>query len=80
MVSVAFVVLVIVNSLGWVPIEAHTVLTPVSSWSSLTAVAAFGAKTSLKALSDVGPAPVGVMLIQTAFLAVFVIGGIAFIR
>jgi uncharacterized integral membrane protein (TIGR00698 family) len=77
---VAFVVLIVVNSLGWVPAEAHTVLTPVSSWSLLTAVAALGVKTSLKSLADVGPAPVGVMLIQTVFLAVFVIGGIALIR
>jgi len=77
---VAFVVLVIVNSLGWVPAEAHPVLTAVSSWSLLTAVAALGVKTSLKALSDVGPAPIGVMLIQTVFLALFVMGGIAFIR
>ena len=77
---VAFVVLVIVNSLGWVPAEAHTMLTPVSSWCLLTAVAALGVKTSLKALADVGPAPIGVMLIQTIFLAVIVIGGIALIR
>jgi len=77
---VAFVSLVIVNSLGWVPAEAHTMLTPVSSWSLLTAVAALGVKTSLKALADVGPAPIGVMLIQTVFLAVFVIGGLALIR
>jgi uncharacterized integral membrane protein (TIGR00698 family) len=76
---VAFIVLVIVNSLGWVPISAHDFLTPVSSWCLLTAVAALGVKTSLKALVDVGPAPVGVMLIQTVFLAVFVIGGIQFI-
>ena len=73
---VAFVVLVVVNSLGWVPAEAHTMLTPVSSWCLLTAIAALGVKTSLKALADVGPAPIGVMVIQTAFLAVFVIGGI----
>ncbi len=77
---VAFIVLVIVNSLGWVPAEAHTMLTPVSSWCLLTAVAALGVKTSLKALADVGPAPIGVMVIQTAFLAVFVIGGIVLIR
>lgn len=77
---VAFVVLVIVNSLGWVPAEAQTVLTPVSSWCLLTAVAALGVKTSLKALADVGPAPIGVMVIQTVFLAVIVIGGIALIR
>jgi uncharacterized membrane protein YadS len=77
---VAFVALVTVNSLGWVPTEAHTVMTPVSSWSLLTAVAALGVKTSLKPLADVGPAPIGVMLVQTAFLAVFVIGGIALIK
>jgi len=77
---VAFVVLVLVNSSGWVPAQAQAMLTPVSSWCLLTAVAALGVKTSLKALADVGPAPVGVMLIQTVFLAVFVIGGVALIR
>jgi uncharacterized integral membrane protein (TIGR00698 family) len=77
---VAFVVLVIVNSMGWVAADVHEILTPVSSWCLLTAVAALGVKTSLKALVDVGPAPVGVMLIQTVFLAVFVIGCITLIR
>ncbi len=77
---VAFVALVIVNSMGWVAVGVHEILTPVSSWCLLTAVAALGVKTSLKALVDVGPAPVGVMLIQTVFLAVFVIGCIALIR
>jgi len=80
MFLVAFVVLVIVNSLGWVPDPAHALLTPVSSWCLLTAVAALGVKTSLKALADVGPAPVGVMVVQTIFLAVIVIGGVALIR
>lgn len=77
---VAFVALVIVNSLGWISADAQTMLTPISSWCLLTAVAALGVKTSLKALADVGPAPIGVMLIQTVFLAGFVIGGIALIR
>ena len=77
---VAFVALIIVNSVGWVPAEAHTMLAPVSSWCLLTAVAALGVKTSLKALADVGPAPIGVMVIQTLFLAAFVIGGLLLIR
>jgi len=80
MFLVAFVVLVIVNSLGWVPDPAHALLTPVSSWCLLTAVAALGVKTSLKAMADVGLAPVGVMVGQTLFLAVFVIGGLLLIR
>lgn len=77
---VAFVILVVVNSLGWVPVQVQTALAPVSSWFLLTAVAALGVKTSLKALVDVGPAPVGVMVAQTIFLAAFVIGGMALIR
>jgi uncharacterized integral membrane protein (TIGR00698 family) len=77
---IAFVALVIVNSLGWVPTAAHTILTPVSSWCLLTAVAALGVKTSLKSLADVGPAPVGVMVIQTLLLAALVLGGLMLIR
>jgi uncharacterized integral membrane protein (TIGR00698 family) len=76
---VAFVVLVIVNSAGWVPLNVQSMLTPVSSWCLLTAVAALGVKTSLKALTEVGPAPIGVMVIQTLLLAVIVIGGIIYI-
>ena len=74
---VAFVVFVIINSTGWVPKTVDDALTPVSSWCLLTAVAALGVKTSLKALTEVGPAPVAVMVIQTILLAFFVIGGIA---
>jgi uncharacterized integral membrane protein (TIGR00698 family) len=77
---VAFVALVIINSMGWVPDRLHDTLTPVSSWCLLTAVAALGVKTSLKALADVGPKPIGAMVLQTAFLAVFVIGGVMLIR
>ena len=77
---VAFVVLVVVNSMGWVPSNAQSVLTPISSWCLLTAVAALGVKTSLKSLSDVGPAPVSVMVIQTLLLAAIVVGGVALIR
>ncbi len=77
---VAFVVLVIVNSMNWVPTSANALLAPVSSWCLLTAVAALGVKTSLQALTDVGPAPVGAMVLQTALLAALVLGGLALIQ
>ena len=77
---VAFIALVIVNSTGWVPGPAHDFLTPISSWCLLTAVAALGVKTSLKTLTDVGLAPVGVMVLQTLLLAGLAIGGIALMR
>ena len=76
---IAFVVLVIVNSMNWVPASVHDALTPVSSWCLLTAVAALGVKTSLKALTDVGPAPVSVMVLQTVLLAGLVLGGLVLI-
>lgn len=73
---VAFVALVVINSAGWVPADAHVYLTPISAWCLLTAVAALGVKTSLKALLDVGPGPVTAMVLQTLFLAAFVLAGI----
>ncbi len=73
---VVFVALVVVNSSGFVPEPVHAIMTPASSWCLLTAVAALGVKTSLKALVDVGPAPVAAMFLQTAFLAGFVITGL----
>ena len=76
---VAFVVLVIVNSMNWVPPSANALLTPVSSWCLLTAVAALGVKTSLQALTDVGPAPISAMVLQTALLAALVFGALALI-
>ena len=45
----------------------------------LSAVAAIGVKTSLESFSEVGPAPMAAMLLQTIFLAVIAIGGIALI-
>ena len=51
-----------------------------SNQSILSAGAALGVKTSLKALANVGAAPIGVMVVQTVFLAVFVIVSIALIR
>ena len=73
---IAFVVLVLVNSSGQVPTEVHELLTPASNWCLLTAVAALGVKTSLKALVEVGPGPVAAMVLQTVFLALFVLAGI----
>ena len=67
-------------TIHWVPSQAQDALTPVSSWCLLTAVAALGVKTSLKALAEVGPAPITVMVLQTVFLAAIVFGGIALIR
>ena len=73
---VAFVVLVAVNSAGLVPAGIGSILGSVAGWCLLTAVAALGVRTSLKVLVDVGPAPVAAMVLQTLFLAAFVLVGL----
>jgi len=75
---IVFVVLVVVNSLGWIPDVARSVLTPTSSWCLLVGVAALGIRTSLKSIVDVGPAPIAAMVLQSIFIAGFVLGGLQF--
>jgi len=77
---VAFVVLVGVNSSGVVPADVGAMFGSAASWCLLTAVAALGVRTSLKALVDVGPRPVAAMVLQTVFLAALVLIGIALLR
>ncbi len=72
---VAFIVLVIVNSSGFISVTVRSYLTLASSWCLLTAVAALGVKTSLKALFEVGLRPVTAMVFQTLFLAGFILAG-----
>jgi len=73
---VVVVILVAINSLAWIPNQVRDVLHPASSFCLLTGVAALGVSTSLKSMVEVGPAPIGAMLLQTAFLAVFVLGSL----
>jgi uncharacterized integral membrane protein (TIGR00698 family) len=67
--GVAFVALVIVNSLGWVPQAAADIAGELSRWCLVAAIAAIGMKTSLKDLSVVGMRPVLLMVLQTFALA-----------
>jgi len=75
---VAFVVLVLINSLGWVPPVVTDVFTDLSRWSLVTAIAALGIKTSFQKLAVVGWKPVILMLAETLFLLLLVIASIHF--
>jgi uncharacterized integral membrane protein (TIGR00698 family) len=71
---VAFAVLVGVNSTGWVPAGLTGGLNEVSRWCLVTAIAALGMKTSLKAMTQLGPKPVILLLVETVLMAVLVLG------
>ncbi len=72
---VAFCALVAVNSLGLVPEAANEMLSELSRWCLVAAIAALGVKTSLKALVTVGAVPVSLMVAETLFIAAWVLAG-----
>lgn len=70
---VAFMIIVLINSLGWVPTVVGEALTDLSRWCMITAIAALGVKTSFKKLAVVGWKPVILMVLETLFLLGFVL-------
>lgn len=74
-----FAALVSVNSTGVVPSEILDVLVTVSRWCLVTSIAALGMKTSFKALLQVGWRPVGLIVGETVWIALFVLVAIFFV-
>lgn len=68
-----FIVLVIVNSAGGVPLALQTGLNDVSRACLVVAIAALGLKTSFRKLSKAGWRPFGLLLVETLWLAGFVL-------
>ncbi len=73
---IAFLVLAALNSFGLIPEAAKEYAGHVSRWALLAAIAAVGMKTSIPKLLEVGGPAIWMMVTQTVFLALFVLGGI----
>ena len=71
-----FCAMVALNSSAMVPDVIHVLLIDLSQWCLVTAIAALGIKTSLKSMMTIGYQPVVVLLMETVFIAVWVLGGI----
>lgn len=65
---VAFAILVVINSLGLIPDTVESAITDLSRWILVTAIAALGMKTTLKAMAEVGGGHVGIIVIETLVL------------
>ncbi len=76
---VAFAGLVAANSVGMVPEIVGSPLVETSSWCLVTAIAALGVKTSLKSLAEVGFLPVLLIVLETLFLACWVLVGVGWV-
>ncbi len=72
----AFVALVVLNSLGAIPAPALDAMKQISRWFLVGAIAALGMKTSLKALAQVGGRAVGLIVAETVFLAMLAAGAL----
>ncbi|MDV7341786.1 putative sulfate exporter family transporter [Terasakiella sp. A23] len=76
---IGFCILVFLNTMGYVPDVVREPMIGASGWFLVTAIAALGIKTSLKSLVEVGFGPVALMILETAFIAIWVLLGIQFI-
>ena len=71
-----FVALVVINSLGGVPGAVQTGLNDVSRACLVVAIAALGVKTSFGQLAGAGWRPFALLLVETLWMACFVLGAI----
>ena len=70
----AFAALVLLRTAGFTPAPAIELGATVSQWCLVVAMAAIGMKTSLRALVQVGPRAIFLIVAETAFLAALVFG------
>lgn len=73
---VGFIVLAIANSVGLVPAAAATVMVDASRWALVLGIAAVGMKTSMRSIREVGVTAIALVVAETLFLAVFILGGL----
>ncbi|MEO1199118.1 MAG: putative sulfate exporter family transporter [Pseudomonadota bacterium] len=76
---IGFAVMVVISSLGLLPGPVKAGIEELSRWCLVTAIAALGMKTSLKAMAQVGGKAIGLIIAQTVFLALIVLGVIIFL-
>jgi uncharacterized integral membrane protein (TIGR00698 family) len=76
----AFMVFIVIGSLGWVPASVQTAGTEFSRWLLVIAMSAIGLKTKLQEVVTVGLKPVVVMVAETVFLAVLALALLLLLR
>jgi uncharacterized integral membrane protein (TIGR00698 family) len=72
--AVGFLILACVNSTGWVPLVVQSGINELSRWCLIVSIAALGMKTQLKELAAVGIKPILLMVGETVFLVLLVLG------
>jgi len=73
---IAFVVLMLINSFIDIPPVITEAATTISRFALITAITAIGMKSNLAKLSSIGPRPIFIMLFETLWIALFILGTI----
>lgn len=68
---VAFVGLIVINSLGWLPPPVQALAGVTSQWALVVSIAALGMKTTFEKIAQLGWRPVALLLSETLFIAAF---------
>jgi len=71
---IAFIVLVLINSMGWLPARTAGALSDLSRWCLIFAITAIGARTALGEVTKLGIAPVILLVTETLVLLACGIG------
>jgi len=79
MFVIGFLIFATLNSLGLIPSVVVDAMSNLSRWALLVSIAAVGMKTSLKRILDVGGQAIALIVAETAFIALFVLVGVAFL-
>ena len=76
---VGFLILAAGNSLGLIPAVVADWAGQLSRWALLISIAAVGIKTSLAKMLEVGGSAIAVIVAETIFIGLFVVGGLHFL-
>ena len=74
-----FLILAALNSFSLVPAPVAVLASDISSWALLLGISAVGMRTTMKSIFDVGQAAIILIVAETMFIALFVLGGIKLI-
>ncbi len=77
--AVGFAALLVINSLGALPPLVRAAVGAAAQWLLVAAIAALGMKTSLKAMADLGPRHIGVVIGTTLTLLAAALAAVYFI-
>ncbi len=73
---IGFIVLAVANSVGLVPAPAAALMVDASRWALVLGIAAVGMKTSMRSIREVGVTAIALIVAETLFLAVVILGGL----